>query len=227
MIQPVKAAKQFGKVFWTAWLVKVVGPALIRRLKGKPVDGMALLDKQACGSAAILAAFFALLQQLNNAGLEPGYAAFLSSILFYLENRESRQAWAGYLAVRAGMALLRGKLHANLYKSIIHVIYTISITQLMYGVVVRPDGGEGLAKWLAMAGLMPGKPVMDNVRGEIELEGGCDTCRHLHPGQPCVTRILSVYGQVFKVIFPLNLGLAILGNLNRQLKVYLFCFGFY
>lgn len=83
----------------------------------------------------------------------------------------------------------------------------------MYGVVIRPEAGDGLMGWLAMVGAMPSPDVTRAARAEI-IDGGGDTCQHIHPKCGCVERMLRVYVQVFKITFPLQLALAVLSAIR-------------
>ena len=112
------------------------------------------------------------------------------------------------------MAYLRSILSKDYYNRISSIGFTLAIMELMYGVVVRPECGEGLLKWLVMTGAMPTEEAMAECREAIK-NGDYDTCKCVHQKESCVFRILDVYYNVFKTILPLNLALSLFAGFRN------------
>lgn len=218
------ASKHFTKAFWLAWLIKGAAPVLLkkaRQQKGSIMMMSSLLDHQVVRSSAVLAAFFAFFRELERRlpkeldEMRAGVAGMLASLVFSLEKSKWRAPWAQYLGLRATLAILKGRLSTSSYNMLTCCLFIVSTAQLMYGVVVRPEAGDGLQSWLTMIGVLPDEAKLDSARLSIK-EGNGNTCPHLHESMGCVERVVSVYAQVFKVTLPINLVITFVSSLKGK-----------
>lgn len=218
----VSTIGRFSRAFWLAWLVKALLPAVYRKLRHRQ-DLRKLFNPQAATSAATIAAFFTLFKwgekRFEGWRYNSALSAAISSVVLILEPSSVRRPWAEYLSLRVVFAYLRSLLSKDNYNRMASVGFTIAIMELMYGVVIRPECGEGLLKWLVMTGAMPSEAAMAECRQGIK-DGDHDTCKCIHPKDSCIRRILDVYYNVFKTILPLNLALSLFGGFrNGQLPI--------
>lgn len=130
-------------------------------------------------------------------------AAATATVVMQMEPQSTRLSWGQYLIARAGVASLKSLIPSVFYSAADLLIWTLSVGQLMYGFMIRPESlSPSYVRYMGRASLADA----ETRREMVAVCQGCQEgqlCKTLHTGEGCLYHIGKVYLNAFGVGFPI------------------------